>query len=275
MGVTGQEAGQARLGIDTTTPHTARMYDYFLGGKNNFAVDRETAEKILKSWGTVRTATRENRAFLGRAVRYLAEEAGIRQFLDVGTGLPSANNVHEVAQGVAPSSRIVYVDNDPIVLAHARALLTSSPEGKTAYIHADLRDPEKILEDPATKATLDFTKPIALMLVAILHFVPDADEPRRTIQTLLDALPSGSYLVASHATDEHAPHTLAGAGRAYEERGLPGQLRTAEEFADLVFSGLEMVDPGVVLVSEWRPQGAGPRPLASEVNTYSGVARKP
>jgi len=275
MGVTGQEAGRARLGIDTTKPHTARMYDYFLGGKNNFAVDRETAEKILKSWGTVRTATRENRAFLGRAVRYLVAEAGIRQFLDIGTGLPSANNVHEVAQDGAPSSRIVYVDNDPIVLAHARALLTSSPEGKTAYIHADLRDPEKIVADPATRATLDFTKPVALMLVAILHFVPDADEPRRTIQTLLDALPSGSYLVASHATDEHAPDTLAGAGRAYEERGLPGQLRTAEEFADLVFSGLEMVDPGVVLVSDWRPQGAGPRPLASEVNTYGGVARKP
>src|SRR5690348_8122227 len=205
------------------------MYDYYLGGKDNFAADRQTAQDLLQVVPTVRSAARENRAFLGRAVRYLVAEAGIRQFLDVGTGLPSANNVHEVAQGVAPSSRIVYVDNDPIVLAHARALLTSSPEGKTAYIHADLRDPEKILEDPATKATLDFTKPIALMLVAILHFVPDADEPKRTIQTLLDALPSGSYLVASHATDEHAPTTLAGAGRAYEERGLSGQLRTAEE----------------------------------------------
>jgi hypothetical protein len=275
MGVTGQEAGQARLEIDTTKPHPARMYDYFLGGKNNFAVDRETAEKALKSWGTVRTAARENRAFLGRAVRYLVAEAGIRQFLDIGTGLPSANNVHEVAQDLAPSCRVVYVDNDPIVLAHARALLTSKPEGKTAYIHADFTEPRKILEDQATRETLDFTEPVALMLVALLHFVPDEAEPRRTIQALLDALPSGSYLVASHATDEHDPDMLAGAGRAYQERGLTGQIRTSEEFADLAFSGLEMVDPGVVLVSEWRPQGAGPRPLASEVNTYGGVARKP
>jgi len=157
----------------------------------------------------------------------------------------------------------------------ARALLTSSPEGRTAYIQADLRDPEKILGDPATRDTLDFTKPVALMLVAILHFIPDSDDPQRVIRTLLGALPSGSYLVASHVTDEHDPDTLAGAGRAYSERGLRGQIRTSEEFADLVFAGLEMVDPGVVVVSEWRPQGTGPRPLASEVNTYGGVARKP
>jgi hypothetical protein len=160
------------------------------------------------------------------------------------------------------------------VLAHARALLSSSPEGKTAYIHADLQDPEKILGDPAAKDTLDFTQPVALMLVAILHFVPDSLEPRRILRTLLGALPPGSYLVASHATDEHDPDTLAGAGRAYQEQGLTGQFRTAEEFAGLAFSGLEMVDPGVVLVSEWRPQGPGPRPLALEVNTYGGIARK-
>ena len=260
--------------IDTTKPHAARMYDYFLGGKDHFAPDRETAQKAMASWPAVRTAVRENRAFLGRAVRYLVAEAGIRQFLDIGTGLPSANNVHEVAQGEVPSCRIVYVDSDPIVLAHARALLTSSPEGKTAYIHADFRDPEKILADPATRGTLDFTKPVALMLVAILHFVRDTDNPRRVIETLLDALPSGSYLVASHVTAEHDPDTLAGAGRAYSERGLTGQIRTSEEFADLAFAGLEMVDPGVVVVSDWRPQGTGPRPLASEVNTYGGVARK-
>src|SRR5690349_14508643 len=155
------------------------MYDYLLGGKNNFAVDRETAEKALQSWGTVRTAARENRAFLGRAVRFLVAEAGIRQFLDIGTGLPSANNVHEVAQGLVPSCRVVYVDNDPIVLAHARALLTSSPEGKTAYIQADLREPEKIFGDPVTRQTLDFTEPVGLMLVAVLHFVPDEEQPRR------------------------------------------------------------------------------------------------
>src|SRR5439155_7565350 len=180
--------------IDTSKPHAARMYDYLLGGKDHFAIDRETAEKGIKLIPTGRTAARENRAFLGRAVRYLVAEAGIRQFLDIGTGLPSANNVHEVAQGLVPSCRVVYVDNDPIVLAHARALLTSSPEGKTAYIHADLREPDRILKDPATLRTLDFDKPIALMLVAILHFLPDEWDPRGIITTLLDALPSGSYL---------------------------------------------------------------------------------
>jgi S-adenosyl methyltransferase len=261
--------------IDVTRPHPARMYDYFLGGKDNFAVDRETAEKALQSWGTMRTAARENRAFLGRAVRYLVSEAGIRQFLDIGTGLPSANNVHEVAQAIAPDSRIVYVDNDPLVLTHARALLTSDPAGKTAYIHADLRDPEKILADPATRQTLDFTKPVALMLVAVLHFVPDEDEPARLLSTLLGALPAGSYLVASHVTAEHYPAGLDGAGRAYASAGVRGALRTSEEFAQLAFHGLEMVDPGVVLVSEWRPAGPGARPLPSEVNTYGGVGRKP
>jgi hypothetical protein len=260
--------------INTAKPHPARMYDYFLGGRNNFAADRETAEEALRSWGTVRTA-RENRAFLGRAVRYLVAEAGIRQFLDIGTGLPSANNVHEVAQAVVPSCRVVYVDNDPVVLAHARALLTSSPEGKTAYIHADLREPEKILADPATTATLDFSQPIALMLVAVLHFVPDEAQPRRIVDALLGALPPGSYLVASHATAEHDPDTLAGAGRAYQEGGLTGQIRTSAEFADLAFRGLEMVDPGLVLVSEWRPRDTGPRPKPWEINTYGGVARKP
>jgi hypothetical protein len=273
--VTDQGTGHARLEIDTSKPHPARMYDYFLGGKNNFAVDRETAEKALQSWGTVRTAVRENRAFLGRAVRFLVAEAGVRQFLDIGTGLPSANNVHEVAQGLVPSCRVVYVDNDPIVLAHARALLTSSPEGKTAYIHADLREPGKILADPVTAATLDFSQPIALMLVAVLHFVPDEAQPRQIVDTLLDALPPGSYLVASHVTAEHDPDTLAGAGRAYQERGLTGQIRTSEEFAELAFRGLKMVEPGLTLVSEWRPPGTGPRPMASEVNAYGGVARKP
>ena len=262
-------------GIDTTKPHTARIYDYYLGGKDNFAADRRTAERAMESWPAVRTAVRENRAFLGRAVRFLVAEAGIRQFLDIGTGLPSANNVHEVAQGLVPSCRVVYVDNDPIVLAHARALLTSSPQGKTAYIHADLREPEKILADPVTTATLDFSQPIALMLVAVLHFVPDEAQPRRIVDTLLDALPPGSYLVATHVTDEHAPDTLAGAGRAYQERGLTGQIRTSEEFAELAFRGLEMADPGLTLVSEWRPGGTGPRPMPWEVNAYGGAGRKP
>jgi hypothetical protein len=261
--------------IDVSRPHPARMYDYFLGGKDNFAADRATAAKVLDSWGTVRTAMRENRAFLGRAVRYLAAEAGVGQFLDIGTGLPSANNVHEVAQAVNPATRVVYADNDPIVLAHARALLASGPQGATAYLEADVREPEKILSGQVTRATLDFTEPIALMLVAVLHFILDEDDPRRIVRTLVDALPSGSYVVASHATAEHNPEGLSGAGRAYSEGGVRGALRTSEEFADLVFGGLELVDPGVVLVSEWRPEEGGLRPAASEVNTYGAVARKP
>jgi hypothetical protein len=261
--------------IDTARPHAARMYDYFLGGKDNFAADRETARKAMASWPAVRTAVRENRAFLGRAVRFLVAEAGIRQFLDIGTGLPSANNVHEVAQAVAPECRVVYVDNDPIVLAHARALLTSAPEGKTAYIHADLRDPEKILGHQAVRYALDLTEPVALMLVAILHFLPDSDNPRQIMRTLLDALPSGSYLVASHVTPEHDPEGVIGLERTYQAAGVPAQTRVVDDFADLAFTGLELVDPGLTLVSEWRPDSTGPRPLASEVNWYGGVARKP
>jgi hypothetical protein len=260
--------------IDVTKPHPARMYDYFLGGKDNFAADRATATQVLESWGSVRTGVRENRAFLGRAVRYLAGEAGISQFLDLGTGLPSANNVHEVAQAIDPEARVVYADNDPIVLAHARALLASGPRGVTAYLDADIRDPEAILAHPVVRDSLDFGLPIALMLVAVLHFLPDEDDPGGIVRTLTDALPPGSYLVASHATAEHNPEGLSGAGRAYSRGGLRGAIRTSEEFGDLAFSGLELVDPGVVLVSEWRPEEPI-RPLPSEVNTYGGVARKP
>jgi S-adenosyl methyltransferase len=261
--------------IDTTKPHSARVYDYYLNGKDHFAADRETALKAMESWGAVRTAVRENRAFLGRAVRYLVGEAGIRQFLDIGTGLPSANNVHEVAQSVAPEARIVYVDNDPIVLTHARVLLSSSPEGRTAYIDADLRDPAQILASPEVAQTLDLTQPVALMLVAILHFLVDADEPAQLVARLLDALPAGSYLVASHVTPEHDPEGVGGLERAYREGGIPAQTRTAANFEALAFSGLELVDPGVVLVSEWRPEGRGPRPPASDVNWYGGIGRKP
>src|ERR1700758_3361630 len=162
-------------GIDVSKPHSARIYNYLLGGKDNFAADREVAGQAISAWPAMRTAARENRAFVGRAVRYLVGEAGIDQFLDIGSGLPTASNVHEVAQAANPAARVVYADNDPIVLAHARALLTSTPEGRCAYIHADLRDPEKILADPAVRETLDFSRPIALFIVAILHFIPDEE----------------------------------------------------------------------------------------------------
>jgi hypothetical protein len=262
--------------IDTSKPHPARMYDYYLGGKNHFAADREAADRAMAAVPSGRFGSRANRVFLGRVVRYLATEAGIRQFLDIGTGLPTTNNVHEVAQAAAPSSRIVYVDNDPMVLAHAQALLTSSPEGRTAYIQADLRDPTAILSDPVTRDVLDFSQPIALMLVAILHFILDKDKPAEIIETLLGALPAGSYLAASHLTAEHVSAAEATAGRrAYQEARVPLQPRDSDELAKLAFSGLELVPPGVVLVSEWRPDDAGPRPLPAEVNIYGGVARKP
>jgi S-adenosyl methyltransferase len=266
--------GPLKPRIDTAKPHSARMYDYYLGGKDHFAVDREVAEQAMRSWPAVRIAVRENRAFLGRAVRYLVKEAGVRQFLDIGTGLPSANNVHEVAQEVAPDCRVVYVDNDPIVLAHARALLASDPQGRTAYIEADLREPHEILADPAVTGTLDFSQPVALMLVAILHFLTDADEPAEIARTLMNALPSGSYLVASHVTPEHDPEGVHGLERAYRAGGVGCQVRVTDEFAELAFRGLELVDPGLVLVSDWRPDHRGPRPLASEVNWYGAVARK-
>jgi len=261
--------------IDTSRPHPARMYDYLLGGKDNFAADRETVSIALEAWPAARTASRENRAFLGRAVRYLAEEAGVTQFLDIGSGLPSVGNVHEVAQDILPSAHVVYVDNDPIVHAHARALLASKPEGKCAYIHADLRDPDYILRHQATTETLDFSRPIGLILCAVLHFMPDEDQPGPVVKKLLDALPSGSYLVASHTTAEYAPESIYGAGKAYERGGLRGALRTADEFADLIFSGLALVPPGVVLVSEWRPEPGTLLPSAAEVGTNGAVARKP
>jgi hypothetical protein len=261
--------------IDTSKPHSARMYDYYLGGKNHFAADRETAEKLLATMPWARTGARENRAFLGRAVRYLVAEAGIRQFLDIGTGLPTTNAVHEVAQSVAPSARVVYADNDPLVLTHARALLTSSPEGRTAYIQADLRDPQAILSNPATKEVLDFGQPVALVLAVVLPFVLDDFKPAEIVATLLDALPSGSYLVASHGTAEHDREGVGAAERAYRAAGVPAQFRDSDDFARLAFSGLELVPPGVALVSEWRPTGTGPRPAPAEVGCYGGVARKP
>jgi hypothetical protein len=260
--------------IDASKPHPARMYDYFIGGSNHFAVDRETAERVLRHSPSVPVAARENRAFLGRAVAYLTAEAGIRQFLDIGSGLPAAGNVHEVAQAIAPSARVVYVDNDPLVLAHARALLTSDPVGRTAYIQADLRDPAAILSHPDTRAVLDFGQPVALMLVAVLHFVPDEFRPAEIIQTLVGALPSGSYVVASHLTTEHDPAATSAGQQTMRAAGMAMQKRDSGVFASLAFSGLELVPPGVVLASEWRPAGAGPRPLPSEVNCYAGMARK-
>jgi len=257
--------------IDTSVAHPARRYDYWLGGKDNFAADRESGDAIAAKFPAIRIAVVENRRFLRRAVTFLAEDAGIRQFLDIGTGLPTANNTHEVAQSIAPESRIAYVDNDPLVLAHARALLSSSPEGATAYVDADLREPEKILNDPDLRRTLDFSQPVALMLLAILHFIPDEDDPYRIVARLADPLPAGSYLVISHATSDYLPPALVaeiGAGRHGQ-----GRLRTEAEFTRF-FDGLDVVPPGIVPVAEWRAENElQPRPAAADTAMYAAVAR--
>jgi S-adenosyl methyltransferase len=262
--------------IDTSKPHSARVYDYFLGGKDNFAADREVATQALEAAPTMRTAVRENRAFLGRAVRYVVAEAGITQFLDLGSGLPGVGNVHEVAQAIEPSARVVYVDNDPIVLAHGRALLASTPEGKCAYLQADIRDPEYILRHPVIRDTLDFSEPIGLILNAVLHFIADEDEPGKIVKTLVDALPSGSYVVASHGTAEYTPQQRVDGGvRAYQQRGMTVRLRDGDEFAEMVFKGLTLVPPGLVVVSEWHQEPGAIPFTAAEVGFNGGVARKP
>jgi hypothetical protein len=262
--------------IDTSKPHPARVYDYFLGGKDNFAADREVARKALEVAPSMRIAVRENRAFLGRAVRYLVAEAGITQFLDMGSGLPGVGNVHEVAQAIEPGARVVYVDNDPIVLAHGQALLASTPEGKCAYLQADIHDPQYVLRHPLTRATLDFSQPVALILNAVLHFFADEEEPGKIAETVLEALPSGSYVAASHGTPEYSPpRRVDGGVGAYQQGGMPVHLREGSDFARLAFNGLTLVPPGVVVVSEWRREPGTIPPPPEEVGINGAVARKP
>jgi S-adenosyl methyltransferase len=257
--------------FDTSVAHSARVYDYWLGGKDNFAADRAAAEQVIEVRPAIRTDVRANRAFLGRAVRYLAGPAGIRQFLDIGTGLPSADNTHEVAQSVAPDSRIVYVDNDPIVLAHARALLTSAPEGVTAYLDADLRDPEAILAK--TGLTLDLTRPVAIMLVAVLHHVPDSDDPYRIVARLREAVPSGSHLVISHPASDVQTEKVAEVARRYNASVVTGQTRRSVDEVTAFFGDWEILEPGVTQTPEWRPDPPG-TPTGA-VPMWAGVARKP
>jgi hypothetical protein len=256
--------------FDITIAHPARVYDYLLGGKDNYEADRETAEQAIAAAPNILEGVRANRAFLRRAVQYLVGEAGIRQFLDVGTGLPTADHTHEVAQAIAPESRIVYVDNDPIVLAHARALLDSSPEGATDYIDADARDTDTILREAAR--TLDFSQPVAVMALLVLQYIPDSDGPRQVVSRLMDAVPSGSYLTISDTTRDIDASRVAGAASRLNAGMGPTRLtlRTRAEIAGF-FDGLDLVDPGLVPLPQWRSLAS----LATPIPAYAGIGRKP
>ena len=259
------------LGFDISVAHPARVYDYWLGGKDHFEPDRIAAQEVIAVRPTIIRDIRANREFLGRVVRFLAGEAGIRQFLDIGTGIPSANNTHEVAQSVAPDCRIVYVDNDPIVLAHARALLTSTPEGACAYLDADLKDTGKILQE--AERTLDFSRPVAVLFIGVLHLVSDADEPLRIMGEMLDATVAGSYLTLTQpAKDVNADQVAEGARRYNEHVKTPQTRRTYAETLRF-FDRMEVVPPGLVQCHRWRP-ATGAVGLEENVSAYGGVARK-
>ncbi|HMG41152.1 MAG TPA: SAM-dependent methyltransferase [Acidimicrobiales bacterium] len=267
--------GGSPVEIDITTPHAARVYDYLLGGTTNFEADRQAAQHVAKAVGGIdnaRADVRSNRDFLARAVEWLATEGGIRQFLDVGTGIPSDDNTHAVAQRVAPESRIVYVDNDPIVLAHAHELLKSTPAGTASYVSGDLREPDAILAEAAQ--TLDLTEPVGLVLVAILHFMRDEDDPYGIVARLLDALPAGSHLVVSHlANDIHTDEMSELSDRLNQTVRETFVLRDHSQVSRF-FDGLELVEPGLVQVDEW-PTPRPPVPGAWQPRFYGGVGRKP
>jgi len=273
--------------IDTSVAHSARVYNYWLGGKDNFAADREPGDRVIAVRPSIITDIRANRDFMIRAVRYLATEAGIGQFLDIGTGIPTAPNVHEVAQAVAPRSRVVYVDHDPIVLAHARALLSSSAEGATAYLDADLRDPGKILREAGQ--LLDFGQPVAVLVVGILHLIPGAEQPYSIVAQLLDAVPAGSYLMINHPASDVNAEIVAEGARRYNQSASAPQTRRSHAEVSRFFDGLDLLSPGVVQTHRWRPAPAGPDPAgpdpagpdpagpdpADDVSAWCGVGRKP
>ncbi|MGH3341984.1 MAG: SAM-dependent methyltransferase [Carbonactinosporaceae bacterium] len=261
-------------GLDTRVAHNARVWNYWLGGKDHFAADREVGDRVFQMFPDIVHVARADRAFLGRAVRYLTGEAGVRQLLDIGTGLPTADNTHEVAQRVASECRVVYVDNDPLVLTHARALLVGTPDGAVDYVDADAREPDKILQAAAN--TLDFTEPVAIMLLGLLNFVLDTDEAQAIVQRLLEAVPSGSYLVLTHPTLELGGGANAEAMRFWNENAKPPiTARSSREIARFL-DGLEVLEPGMVSCSRWRPELEGAEPHAPpEVAQFGAVGRKP
>jgi SAM-dependent methyltransferase len=259
------------LGIDRA--HGARIYDYILGGKDHYAIDRAAGDASLRLWPALRVHMLENRSFMHRVGRYLAER-GVRQFLDIGTGIPTSPNLHEVVQEVAPDARVVYVDNDPAVLAHARARMTSTPQGRTAYIRADMRDPDTVLDAPQLRETLDLAEPVGLTIIAALHFVTDDEEAVRVVRRFLDALAPGSHLAASIATDDFDPIPLAGVQRVYEAYGETLRWRTKAQVEEL-FAGLDVVEPGIVQIHKWRPEPDAAPISDPDIAMYGGIARKP
>ena len=266
-------APNSGLKLDTTVSHSARIWNYWLGGKDNYAVDREAGDKVAAMLPSIVAQARADRAFLGRAIRYLAGEEGIRQFLDIGTGLPTADNTHEVAQRVAPRSRIVYADNDPLVLAHARALLTSIPEGACDYVDGDLREPDEILAQAA--GTLDFTQPVALMLLGVLHHIPDTEQAYSIVGHLVATLAPGSFMAINHSTSTVHGAAMEEAVAHWNRVGKPSMtLRTPQQITRF-FDGMDLLPPGVVSCSRWRPDPAPSGEQPDEVDEFCGVARKP
>jgi O-methyltransferase involved in polyketide biosynthesis len=258
--------------LETNVPHSARIWNYWIGGKDHYPIDRHIGDEVAQMLPSIVAQARADRLFLARAVRYLASEQGVRQFLDIGTGLPSGDNTHEVAQAIAPQCRVVYADNDPLVLVHARALLASTPEGRCDYIDADLRDPDAILG--AAAATLDFAEPVALMLLGILHHLPDDDEPHAIVAHLLAALPPGSFLAVNHATNAVFGGQSDQAVRRWNQVGKPPITLRSPQQIQRFFDGLELVEPGVVSCSRWRPEH-NPWGEPGEVDEFCGIGRKP
>ena len=261
-------------GLDTGRAHNARVYDYLLGGKDNFAADRQAAERALQAAPNIQVSMRANRRFMERATRYVAQELGIRQFLDIGTGIPTSPNLHEVAQEVDPQARVVYVDNDPIVVAHARARLASTPQGRTSVLNADLTDPTTILTSPEVTTSLDLTRPVGLSIITVLQFVHDDDQARAVVRTLTDALPSGSTLVLGVITNDGSPEQGRAGAAAYRASGIPTRHRNHEETLGLIPAGFVLEEPGVVLVHRWRPASEDRQIQDDQVFVYGAVAVK-
>jgi hypothetical protein len=260
--------------VDTTLPHSARVYDYLLGGKDNYPIDRSTAEKLLADWPDLATSMRQGRGFMHRAVRYLAAERGIDQFLDLGTGIPTPPNLHEIAQAVTPSARVVYVDNDPIVLTHAEARLIGTSSGRIAYLHANLRNPAEVLEAPGFRATLDLSRPVAVSIFMVLHLVIDDREVTDLIRSYMAPLPPGSFLALSVGTAESDPERIRAAGATLTASGLPTKADRTTPEVEAFFDGLELIDPGVVLINHWRPDADAASVKDREVSLLGGVAIK-